>query len=50
MEKPIIFENCSLPRRDLVIPGDMEVGYNYKDLVKPKNLKSVNHVVVNGVA
>lgn len=34
MERPICFENCSLPRRDLVIPCDIEEGYDYKNLGK----------------
>lgn len=36
MERPIRFENCSLPRRDLVIPAELEVGYNYMKLEKYK--------------
>ena len=36
MERPINFLNCSLPRRFLKIPCDVEVGYNYKDLNKYK--------------
>ena len=35
-ERPIIFENCSLPREPLVIPAEVEIGYNYKDLKKWK--------------
>ena len=34
LERPIRFDTCSLPRRDLVIPCEVEVGYNYKDLEK----------------
>ena len=34
MERPISFERCSIPRRDLVIPCEVEVGYNYKNLDK----------------
>lgn len=34
MEMPISFKTCSLVRRDLVIPAELEVGSNYKDLVK----------------
>ena len=33
---PICFENCSIIRRDLVIPTDVEIGNNYKDLKKYK--------------
>ena len=36
MERPINFLNCSLPRRFLKIPCEVEVGENYKDL---KNYK-----------
>jgi DNA polymerase-1 len=28
MERPISFSNCSLPRRDLIIPCELEIGYN----------------------
>ena len=34
MERPINFTACSLPRRFLRIPCDVEVGENYKDLRK----------------
>lgn len=34
--EPISFEGCSIPRRDLVIPTDVEVGYDYEDLKKYK--------------
>ena len=36
MERPINFTACSLPRRFLKIPCDIEVGENYKDLHKFK--------------
>jgi DNA polymerase len=36
MERPLNFTSCSLPRRFLKIPCDVEVGENYKDL---KNYK-----------
>jgi len=36
MERPINFACCSLPRRFLKIPCDVEVGENYKDLYKFK--------------
>jgi uracil-DNA glycosylase family 4 len=38
MERPIKFETCSLERRDLVIPCEAEVGYNYEELVKYKRI------------
>ena len=34
MERPINFSACSLPRRYLKIPCDVEIGENYKDLKK----------------
>jgi DNA polymerase I-like protein with 3'-5' exonuclease and polymerase domains len=34
MERPINFENCSLPRESLAIPCEAEIGYNYKDFKK----------------
>lgn len=33
-ERPIRFDTCSLSRRDLVIPCELEIGYNYRDLSK----------------
>lgn len=36
MERPINFTHCSLPRRYLKIPCDVEIGENYKDLKKYK--------------
>ena len=36
MERPINFLACSLPRRFLKIPCDVEIGENYKDLIKFK--------------
>jgi len=36
MERPIRFDTCSIPRSDLVIPAELEYGYNYKDLKKFK--------------
>jgi hypothetical protein len=36
MERPLRFDTCSLPRRDLVIPCELEVGYNYMDFKKYK--------------
>lgn len=32
MERPISFEKCSFKRRDLVIPAEVEVGENYKEM------------------
>jgi len=36
MERPIDFSRCSLPRRNLIIPCELEIGKNYKDLSKFK--------------
>lgn len=36
MERPIDFSQCSLRRGILVIPSDIETGYNYKELSKYK--------------
>jgi DNA polymerase I-like protein with 3'-5' exonuclease and polymerase domains len=36
MERPIDFSNCSLPRRMLRIPCDIEIGYNYQNFEKFK--------------
>ena len=33
---PINFEKCSLPRGDLIIPWDFEIGENYRDFSKLK--------------
>ncbi len=36
LETPIDFSNCTLSRGQLIIPADIEVGSNYKDLKKYK--------------
>ena len=41
-ERPIDFSRCSLPRGTLVIPCDVEEGYNYRDLSKFKFLVEQN--------
>jgi DNA polymerase I-like protein with 3'-5' exonuclease and polymerase domains len=38
MERPINFSQCTLRRHDLVIPCDIEVGKNYMDLSKFKDI------------
>lgn len=45
MERPLNFEHCSLPRRMLKIPCDIEIGYNYQDLSKYKQIKAQNEEV-----
>lgn len=40
MERPIIFDNCTFQRRELIIPCEIEVGYNYEDLIKLSKFKS----------
>lgn len=36
ISEPIDFSNCSLPRGTLIIPSDIEIGYNYAELKKVK--------------
>lgn len=36
MERPIRFDTCSLPRHDLIVPCDIEIGDNYEDMNKLK--------------
>lgn len=36
MERPIDFSRCSLPRGELIIPCDIQIGDNYKDMEKVK--------------
>jgi len=43
-ERPISFKNCSIPRRDLIIPCEIEIGNNYKDLKKFKDLPPSNMI------
>ena len=38
MERPLNFSNCSIQRRDLIIPCEPETGYNYKELSKFKEV------------
>lgn len=38
MERPINFSRCTLKRHELIIPCDVEVGMNYMDLKKFKDL------------
>ncbi|MGH9977566.1 MAG: hypothetical protein ACRD8Z_17285, partial [Nitrososphaeraceae archaeon] len=42
MERPISFEHCSLPRPSLIIPCEIETGYNYKDMSKFKDLPIIS--------
>ena len=37
MERPISFENCSMKRKSLIIPCDVEMGINYQELSKFKD-------------
>lgn len=37
-ERPIRFGQCSISRRDLIIPCEIEMGNNYKDLKKFKDI------------
>lgn len=43
-ERPISFKNCSMQRRDLIIPCEIEIGTNYKDLKKFKDLPPTNMI------
>lgn len=36
MQRPIRFENCTIPRRDLIVPCSLEIGYDYQNLDKFK--------------
>lgn len=36
MERPIRFDTCSIPRRELSIPCELEIGYNYQEFKKFK--------------
>lgn len=38
MERPIDFSRCSLPRHELVIPCELEIGKNYYELKKWKDI------------
>lgn len=40
MERPIRFDTCSIPRRDLIIPCELEIGTNYMELNKLKLRKA----------
>lgn len=37
-ERPINFESCSLPRGELIIPCEIEEGYNYLEMTKFKHM------------
>jgi hypothetical protein len=49
MERPLNFTNCSLPRRMLKIPCDIEIGYNYQELNKYKQVKALREEELNVV-
>lgn len=49
-ERPISFASCSISRRELVIPCELEIGKNYKDLSKFKDLPVLPKVEVPKVA
>jgi hypothetical protein len=46
MERPINFLKCSLSRRFLKIPCDVEIGENYKDLKKYKFPQLIEPLIV----
>lgn len=41
MQRPLSFENCSLSRHELIIPCELEIGYNYQELNKWKKVTLV---------
>jgi len=50
MERPIDFSRCSLPRRNLIVPCELEVGKNYQDLSKfhlPASLETQKVIIPN---
>lgn len=44
MERPIDFSTCSLPRRELVLPCELEYGTNYCDLNKFKDVPIIGEL------
>jgi len=46
MERPIDFSQCSLPRHELIIPCDIEVGYDYRNFKKFKDTPKLEFVTV----
>lgn len=46
MERPISFEYCSLKRKSLIIPCDVEMGINYQDLSKFKDYVPIEPEVI----
>lgn len=45
-ERPIDFSRCSLKRGELIIPCEIEIGENYKDLSKFRRLELTNELKV----
>jgi hypothetical protein len=41
MERPIDFSHCTIARRELVIPCEIECGKNYRDLKKFKDFSEI---------
>lgn len=48
-ERPISFKNCSLPRRSLKIPCEIETGNNYRDFKKFKDIPIIGEQPVEPV-
>jgi uracil-DNA glycosylase family 4 len=42
MERPIDFSCCSISRRELIIPCEIEIGSNYRDLSKFKDIPLIS--------
>lgn len=47
MERPINFSKCSISRRDLVIPCEVETGKNYRDLKKFKDIPIIAPKIIS---
>lgn len=45
MERPIRFHTCSLPRRSLIIPCELELGSNYQEFKKFKPIPLIREVI-----
>jgi DNA polymerase I-like protein with 3'-5' exonuclease and polymerase domains/uracil-DNA glycosylase len=43
-ERPIDFSHCSIPRRDLVIPCEIETGLNYQEFRKFKDFPTIEPI------
>jgi uracil-DNA glycosylase family 4 len=46
MQRPIDFSKCSLPRHELIIPCELEIGKNYYELKKWKDIPIITPPIV----